>query len=112
MMLPRIMNLLTSDENKAIMRARLPPGHQEVKVDSTEGKALIGASKEKLEAIAKTFGEQKWFGGDKPVYLDLALLGYLNFFRHVNEDVWNVLKEVDGGRFERMIEAGADWAKL
>ena len=112
MMLPRIVEILTSEESKAILRGRLPPGFQEVKVDSAEGKAIVDASKEKLEGIAKTFGEQKWFGGDKPAYVDFALLGYLHLIRHVNEDVWKALKEVDGGRFEKMVEAGAEWAKL
>lgn len=112
MLRPRILGILTTEEDKEILRSSFPPDFQETTVDSVEGKALVDGSKVMLEEIAKTFGEHKWFGGDRPVYLDFVLLGYLNLFRHVHEDVWKVLKEVDGGRFVKMIEAGAEWAKL
>lgn len=105
-----VAKILQTEEAKAMLRSRLPPNATEI--DSAEGRALLSASKEALLGLAKVLDEQRWFGGNRPVYEDFALLGYLNFVRYSRADVWDILKEIEGGRFERMVEDGKEWARM
>lgn len=105
-----VLEILQPEEAKAVLRSRIPP--KATKADSPEGRALLDASKNALSDLARVMGEQRWFGGDRPVYEDFMLLGYLNFVRHSRVDVWGILKTVEDGRFERMVGDGEKWARM
>lgn len=111
---------LLQDEDKPHMIQRNLGGFDPSTIPDIKGTPAWAEAVDKVIEAAKavtstTVGiakEGTWIGGEKPVFVDFALLGMVNMIRLVNGEAWERLLNVDGGRMRRYWEEGKEWVRF